>query len=300
MPSVAANGITLEYETFGDAANPPLVLIMGLGVQMILWPDAFCEALAARGFRVIRFDNRDAGLSTQLDRLGTPRVTLEYMKYMLHLPVKSPYGLDDMARDTAGLLEALGIRRAHIVGASMGGMIAQNLAVLFPEKVATLTSVMSTTGSRKLPPPRREAMRALMQPPAKKGDLQGAARRFKNVLRAIGSRTHPTDDAELGEFCLRHAARAYTPNGQARQIVAIAAAGDRTPIVRRIKAPTLVIHGSEDPLILPACGEATVKAIRAGGGDARLEIVEGMGHDLPKPLWPRLVQLISEHCQAHP
>jgi len=214
--------------------------------------------------------------------------------------VKAPYTLDDMARDAVGLLDALQLKRAHLVGASMGGMIAQNLAVLFPRKVATLTSVMSTTGSRKLPPPKREAMRALMQPPAKKSDLQGAARRFKNVLLAIGSRTHPMEDAELSAFCLRHAARAYTPAGQARQFVAIAAAGDRTPIVRRIKAPTLVIHGDEDPLILPACAEATVKAIREGGGEARLEIVAGMGHDLPKPLWPRLVELIAQHCRAHP
>jgi len=298
MPSVQANGLTFEYEALGDQGDPVILLIMGLGVQMILWPDEFCAMLAARGFRVIRFDNRDAGLSSQLDHLGAPNVTLQYVKYMLHLPLKAPYLIDDMARDTVALLDALGIPRAHLVGASMGGMIAQNAAANFPDRVASLTSIMSTTGHRKLPPPEKRALKALMQKPAKKGDVAAAAARLKRLLRAIGSQTHPAEEAELSGFCERHASRAHNPPGQMRQLVAIAASGDRTPVVRRIKAPTLVIHGTEDPLILPACGRATAQAVEAGGGSAKLVELEGMGHDLPKPLWPRLVDLIEGHCRA--
>ena len=294
MPSVSANGVTLEYESMGDPRDPAMVLIMGLGVQLILWPNAFCELLAARGFHVLRFDNRDVGLSSSLDHLGTPRLALEYLKYMLHLPVKAPYRLDDMARDTIGFLDALGIERAHVVGASMGGMIAQNAAADYPARVASLTSIMSTTGSRKLPPPERRALRALMQPPARVGDIEAATRRFVNVLRAIGSQTHPADEAELCAFCERHARRRQNPDGQTRQLVAIAASGDRTPIVRRIRVPTLVIHGQEDPLLRPACGIATARAIEEGGGSVHLELIDGMGHDLPVPLQPRLAGLIAD------
>ena len=298
MPSAKANGLTFEYESFGNPADPPILLIMGLGVQMILWPEGFCEMLAAKGFRVIRFDNRDVGLSTHLDHLGEPNVMLQYARYLLRLRLRAPYLIDDMARDTAAILDALGIARAHVAGASMGGMIAQNLAVLFPEKVASLTSIMSTTGARKLPPPKPYAIRALLQASARKGDARAAAARLKHVLRVIGSSTHPMDDRELTEFCERHARRAHNPPGQARQLLAIAASGDRTSIVRRIRAPTLVIHGREDPLLLLACGIATARAVQEGGGNARLAEIDGMGHDLPKPLWPQLVDLIAEHCRA--
>jgi proline iminopeptidase len=298
VPSVKANGLTLEYESFGEPGGPAIVLIMGLGVQMILWPDELCAMLAARGFRVIRFDNRDAGLSTQLEHLGTPNVAWNYVKYMLRLPVKAPYLIEDMARDVIGLLDALGIKRAHLVGASMGGMMAQNAAAAFPERVASLTSIMSTTGDRRLPPPKREAINALLQKPARKGDAPAAAARLKRLLRAIGSTTHPTDEAELTQFCERHARRAHNPPGQARQLLAIAASGDRTEVVMRIRAPTLVIHGREDPLILPECGRATARAIEKGGGNVKLVEVDGMGHDLPRPLWPQLADLIAEHCKA--
>jgi pimeloyl-ACP methyl ester carboxylesterase len=297
MPSVQANGITIEYETCGNPGDPAIVLIMGLGVQMILWPDELCERLAACGFHVVRFDNRDVGLSSSLDHLGRPSVVVEYGKYLLGLPVKAPYLIEDMARDTAGFLEALGIERAHAVGASMGGMIAQNLAADHPEKVKSLVSIMSTTGSRKLPLPEVRAMRAMLQPPAKAGDVEGATRRFVNVLSTIGSRSNPWDREELRTFCERHVRRAQNPTGQLRQFVAIAGSGDRTPIVRRIKAPTLVIHGKEDPLLPLACGEATVRAIREGGGEAELAAIDGMGHDLPKPLLPQIADLIANHCR---
>jgi pimeloyl-ACP methyl ester carboxylesterase len=297
MPTVQANGLTLEYESFGAEGAPAMVLIMGLGVQMILWPDELCRGLAARGYRVVRFDNRDIGLSTHLDHLGAPRVGLETLKFMLHLRVKAPYLIDDMARDTAGLIDALALGKVHVVGASMGGMIAQNLAAFAPEKVATLTSIMSTTGRRSLPGPTPAARRALMQPPAKKGDLEGGARRLVNVLTAIGSRTYPPDPVRLREFADRHVRRSMNPDGAARQLMAIAASGDRTAVVRRIKAPTLVIHGDEDPLIPSACGEATAAAIREGGGNARVEIVRGMGHDFPPQLIAALVERIAQHCK---
>ena len=299
MPAIQANGVSLEYESFGNPADPVILLVMGLGMQMILWPDALCEMLAAKGFRVIRFDNRDAGLSTQLDHLGMPRIGVETLKYLLHLPMKAPYLIDDMARDTAGLLDALGIERAHVVGASMGGMIAQNLAADFPRKVATLTSIMSTTGNRKLPKPTSKARRALFTPPAKRGDLEGATKRMMSVLRDIGSVTHPAEEDYLRGLCERQVKRAHNPAALARQLVAIAASGDRTKVVRRIKAPTLVIHGDEDPLVRPACGEETARVIREGGGDARVEIIHGMGHDLPVPLLPQIAERIAEHCRRH-
>jgi proline iminopeptidase len=297
VPSVAANGLTLEYDTRGDPRDPVMLLVMGLGAQMVLWPEAFCDALAAKGFRVVRFDNRDIGLSTQLDHLGTPRIALEGLKYALHLPLSAPYLVEDMARDTAGLLAALEIGRAHLVGASMGGMIAQNLAARAPGSVASLTSIMSSTGSRRLPPPEPRARRALLAPPAKPGDTEGAIRRMMKMLRDIGSRTHPAEEGYLRELCERHVRRGYHPAGVARQLVAVAASGDRTAVVRRIRVPTLVIHGDEDPLLKPACGEATARAINAGGGRASLEIVMGMGHDLPVPLLPRIAEAIASHAR---
>ena len=299
MPTVQANGLTLEYESLGDPANPPIVLVMGLGMQMIMWPDDFCQMLAAKGFRVIRFDNRDVGLSTSLDHLGMPRITLETIKYLLRLPVKAAYYVDDMARDVVGLLDALGIPRAHLVGVSMGGMIAQNVAAHAPSKVASLTSIMSSTGRRNLPGPTSEARRALLEPPAKRGDVEGGTRRLMKVLRAIGSRTHPAEENYLRNLCERHVRRSYNPEGVARQLVAIAASGNRTPVIRQIKAPTLVLHGNEDPLLRPACGEDTARAIRDGGGNVTFEMIPGMGHDLPVPLLPQLAERIAEHCRKY-
>ena len=295
---VSANGLELEYDERGDAGAPVMLMIMGLGVQSIFWPEPLCDRLAQAGFRVVRFDNRDIGLSTKLDHLGTPRIALEAIKYALHLPIRAPYLIDDMARDTLGLMDALGIARAHVVGASMGGMIAQNLAVLAPARVASLTSIMSTTGSRRLPPPTPAARRALMLPPARDDDIPGAIDRLFRVLRVIGSRTHPMPDDELRAFCERQVRRSNHAAGGLRQLVAIAASGDRTAIVRRIAAPVLVVHGDEDPLIRPACGEATARAVEAGGGHVRYELVPGMGHDMPTPLIPRLAEAIAAHCRA--
>ena len=296
MPSADIGGLTLAYEERGEPGAPVIVLVMGLGVQLIFWPEAFVDGLVARGFRVLRFDNRDIGLSTSLDHLGTPRLALEALKYALHLPLKAPYRIDDMARDTIAFMDALKIERAHLVGCSMGGMIVQNAAAMAPARVQTLTSIMSTTGKRSLPPPTPAARRALMQPPAKEGDIEGAVKRMMSLLRTIGSKTLPAPEAELREMCERHVRRSYRPAGVARQLVAIAASGDRTAAVRRIAAPTLVIHGDEDPLIRPACGEATAQAVRDGGGRVRYELVRGMGHDLPTPLQPAIVEMIAAHC----
>ena len=299
MPQIGVDGLTFEYESLGDSRNPTIVLVMGLGVQMVLWPDAFCEMLVAKGFRVVRFDNRDIGLSTKLDHLGMPNIGRQAIRYFLHLPLRAPYVIEDMARDTELLLDALGIARAHLVGASMGGMIVQNLAVRAPAKVASLVSLMSTTGSRRLPSPRPRAMRALLLPPPPPGEIEAATRRMMQLLRIIGSRTYPAEEGYLRALCERHVRRSYHPPGAARQLLAIAASGDRTEVVRRIKVPTLVLHGDEDPLLLPKCGEATAKAIREGGGNASIAMLRGMGHDLPVQVLPELAERVAEHCRAH-
>jgi len=298
MPNVEANGVSLAWEAQGEAGRPVILLVMGLGANLCLWPDELCALLVAAGFRVVRFDNRDCGRSTILDRLGTPNIAWAALKHFFHVPLHAAYRIGDMARDTAALLDALGIERAHVVGASMGGMIAQDLAAAFPARVASLTSIMSTTGARNLPGPTPQARRALLQPPAAAGDSDGAVRRMMAVLRAISSRTHPPPPQWLRDLCERHVARGNHPSGAARQLMAIVASGDRTRLVRGIRVPTLVLHGDEDPLIKPACGEATAAAIRAGGGAVALEIVPGMGHDLPLPLLPRIAESIVRHCRA--
>jgi pimeloyl-ACP methyl ester carboxylesterase len=299
MPNIDANGISLHYESIGRDSDPPILLIMGLSVQMILWPDVFCEMLAAKGFRVIRFDNRDVGLSTHLDHLGKPNIPLEYMKFIMGMPINARYKIDDMAADTAGLIGALSLKNVHLVGASMGGMIAQNLAASLPGQIASLTSIMSTTGRRSLPKASWRTMKAMLRPPAKRGDTEGAIQRMMAVFRVIASRTYPPTDEHVREICERHVLRANNPIGGARQLMAIAASGDRTEIVRQIKTPTLVIHGDEDELIPYAAGLETARAIREGGGTANTLILEGMGHDLPEVFWPRFVEAISAHCQAN-
>jgi proline iminopeptidase len=237
-------------------------------------------------------------LSTQLDWLGTPNIPLQYLRYMMGLSVKAPYSLDDMAMDTSALIGALGLPRVHLVGASMGGMIAQNLAASLPSRVASLTSIMSTTGRRSLPKASWRTMRAILSRPAKPKDVQAAVERMMYVLNTISSQTYRPDQARLRALCEQHVARRNNPPGGARQIAAIAASDDRTKIVRQIKVPTLVLHGDQDELIPYPAGLETARAIREGGGEARAVIVEGMGHDLPEPLWPRLADEIAQHCQA--
>jgi len=298
VPTAQVEGLTLAYEESGDPHGPVALLIMGLGVQLTFWPDEFVARLGAAGFRVVRFDNRDIGLSSKLDHHGMPNIALDAARYFLRLPLRAPYLIDDMARDTEAFMDALAIERAHVVGASMGGMIAQELAARSPARVATLTSIMSTTGSRALPLPEPRALRALLQPLAPPGDVAGAARRLESLMKVIGSRTYPPVESELRAFCERQVRRSYHPAGAARQLLAIAASGDRTSNVKRIKVPTLVIHGDEDPLLRPACGEATARAIEAGGGRATLQVVKGMGHDMPAAVLPSIVDAIVAHCSA--
>ena len=300
MPDIQANGLTFHYESRGNEGAPVILLIMGLGVQMILWPEPLIDLLVQHGFRVVRFDNRDVGLSSRLDHLPVPNVPLQALKFMMGLPVKAPYRIEQMAGDTAALIDALGLARPHVVGASMGGMIGQNLAAHFPEKVASLVSIMSTTGRRSLPSPGWDARRAILQPPARHGDTEGAIHRMMRVFRAIGSRTYPPDPARMREVCESHILRAHYPAGAARQLLAIAASGDRTAVIRRIRAPTLVIHGDEDPLVPLACGLDTAKAIRDGGGQATVSVIKGMGHDFPLPLLSQVAGEIVAHCRANP
>jgi proline iminopeptidase len=293
MPRVAAHGLEFEYEILGNENDPPLLLIMGLGMQLVAWPDAFCEKLAASGFRVIRFDNRDIGLSSHFDHLGVPNIPWEFVKYQMHLPVQAPYRIDDMADDTAAFIDALGVAPVHVVGASMGGMIAQNLSARFPDKVRSLTSIMSTTGSRRLPKPTLAATSAMLTAPAKRGDVEGGTARMFKLFRAIGGRIQDSD-AALWAHCERHVRRSYRPAGTARHLLAVAASGDRTEVVRRIGRPALVIHGSDDPLLPVEHGRATARQI----GGATLLVIEGMGHDLPVSLHDRLTSAIARHCHA--
>ena len=285
---IRSNGIELCTEIFGAPDADPLVLIMGLGAQMIHWDDDFCEQLAARGFRVIRFDNRDIGQSTKL-KGGTKLRMLELIKLRVFgTPVASIYKLYDMATDVVGLLDALHIKSAHIVGASMGGMIAQEIAITFPERVKTLTSIMSTTGDRKLPQPTREASAMLMAaPPA---TYEEYLVRFAQTWKLLRVGSFPEDEALDLSRAKRTYARGLNPAGVGRQLRAILASGSRKERLAAVKAPTLVIHGDVDPLVRPEAGRATAAAIPG----AKLLMVAGMGHALPVPLWTQIINAIAD------
>jgi pimeloyl-ACP methyl ester carboxylesterase len=292
-PRIArANGIDLCYEIFGKDDAEPMLLIMGLGTQMILWDDEFCQQLASRGFRVIRFDNRDIGKSSRMTG-GKPLKPLELLKLrFLKIPVEAPYRLRDMAEDTIGLMDALGIKSAHIVGASMGGMIAQEIAISFPQRVRSLTSIMSTTGNPKVPQPTREATALLVAPPPKTKEefLTSFAHTWK-VLR-VGS--FPLDESKDRERAMRVFERGLNPAGVGRQLRAILASGSRKARLHAVKAPTLVIHGTVDPLIRPEGGKDTAASIPG----AKLMMVDGMGHAIPIPMWPQIIDAIDQHAHG--
>lgn len=288
MPNLTANGIHLEYDEFGDRSASPLLLIMGLGAQMILWRDDFCAELANRGHRVIRFDNRDVGKSTWLDHLGTPDVLSAVSAALMRQPISgAPYSLRDMAADAAGLLDALDIHAAHVIGASMGGMIAQTLAIEHPNRVRSLTSIMSSTGNPDLPQPKPEAMTALLSP--QPDTREAAIERGIMVFRTIGSPGFPFDEVEIRALATLSWERGYNPAGVMRQLVAILSSGNRKEALAGIQVPSLVIHGKEDPLIPVEAGVDTAAAI----GHAKLELIDGMGHDMPRPIWPRLIDSIT-------
>jgi pimeloyl-ACP methyl ester carboxylesterase len=292
-PQIArANGIDLCYEIFGDAAAEPMLLIMGLGAQMILWDDDFCRQLAARGFRVVRFDNRDIGKSSKLS--GGKRLTaLELLKLrFLKIPVAAPYRLRDMAEDVIGLMDVLGIKSAHLVGASMGGMIAQEIAISFPQRVLSLTSIMSTTGNPKVPPPTRQATAMLMAPPPE--TKQEFLERFAQTWKILRVGSFPEDEALDRSRAERTYERGLNPAGVGRQMRAILASGNRKDRLRSVKAPTLVIHGTVDPLVRPEGGKDTAASIPG----AKLLMIDGMGHALPIPMWPQIIDAIDKHAHA--
>ena len=292
MPVVSANGIDIAYDEFGYETAPAIVLIMGLGTQMIAWPEAFCAALADRGFRVIRFDNRDIGLSTKIETAPPVDLATAVGRAIAGKPINPPYTLNDMAADTIGLMDVLGIDRAHIVGASMGGMIAQVIAAHYQDRTQSLTSIMSSSGDPKLPPATAEAMAALLAPRPGIEDREKAIQHGMNVYRAIGSPGFPTPGPELRAKVERALERSYYPNGVGRQFLAILASGSRVEMLRRIKVPSLVIHGSDDPLVPVEAGRDTAKQIPS----AKLTIIPGMGHDLATGLIPILVDAIADHC----
>ena len=290
--SARANGIELTYDTFGDAQAPPLVLIMGLAAQMIAWDDEFCAALAARGFRVIRFDNRDIGLSTRFESLGVPNVPQLLQAHLAGQPVSAAYTLSDMARDVVGLLDALAIDAAHVVGASMGGAIAQTLAIEHPQRLRSLTSIMASSGDPSLPPPTPEALQLLLTPTPT--DQAGYCQRYLQARKVLRGPGFPQDEARDPERAAQTFARGVYPPGVARQIAAIVASGSRKAALASVRVPTLVIHGDADPLVPVACGIDVADTVP---GAQRL-IIKGMGHALPIALWPRIVDAIATHA-AH-
>jgi pimeloyl-ACP methyl ester carboxylesterase len=280
--------VELCYETFGGDDARPLLLVMGLGTQMIFWEDEFCAMLVDAGYRVIRFDNRDNGRSTIFG--DAPPPTLRQL--VLRDRRASPYRLEDLAADAVGLLGHLGIERAPVVGASMGGMIAQLMAINHPERVSSLVSIMSTTGSRRVGNPKPAMLMRLLRPPAR--DRDGAIADTVATFQAIGSRTYPPDPARLRSLAERSYDRGYHPDGTARQLAAINSTSNRTRRLRALRIPATVIHGSEDPLVAPTGGRATARAIRG----CSVLMLAGMGHDMPRPLWPQIVTAIAHTAAA--
>lgn len=287
---VPLRGIDLAYQAFGRRTDPTFLLIMGLGTQMVAWDDAFCLQLMHRGYYVIRFDNRDVGLSGRPVNADVPDLAALEQSLTTGHPARPPYTLDDMAADGIGLLQGLGIQRAHVAGVSMGGMIAQVMASVFPRYVRSLTSMMSSTGRPDLPPPTPEALEVLLTPfPT---DRKGYIESFMRTYRIISGPVYPINEARVRRWAQLHFENGLNPDGVTRQLAAILYAGDRTEALHRITAPTLVLHGDADPVLSVACAHATADAIPG----ARLEIVPGMGHVIPDTLWDFVVDQMAAHA----
>ncbi len=278
------NGIEIAYQEVGDPDAAPLLLVMGLGTQMLGWDDEFCALLAERGFRVVRFDNRDIGHSTMIESGGVPN----RLDLFTGRRGSAAYLLSDMASDTTALMDHLGIESAHVVGASMGGMIGQTLAIEHPERVRSLVSIMSTTGSRRVGTPSLKVFGLLLAEAPKGRDAY--IERIVKTFKVVGSPAYPMDEERFRELGGRMYDRSHNPRGVLRQMHAISASGDRTAALRKLKLPVTVIHGTRDPLVRPSGGRATARAIPG----ARLRIVEGMGHDLPRALWPTFIGEIAD------
>lgn len=294
---ILANRIPIEVEDTGAGGSQPdrpvVLLIMGLGMQLVAWPAAFVQALVDAGFRVVRFDNRDIGLSQHFDHLGVPNMLWEGVKHGMGLAVAAPYSVQDMAGDALGVLDALRIERAHVVGVSMGGMVAQRIALSAPQRVMSLASIMSSSGARYLPGPKPHVWRALFARPEGQGE-QAIVDHYVKLFKVIGSPGFPLDDASLRERILEAARRSYHPAGTARQMVAIAADARRADELPRIRARTLVLHGRDDPLVPVACGHDTARRIPRAG----FVTIEGMGHDLPPGVVERLLEHLVPHMKA--
>lgn len=293
MPEARANAITLHYEDRGDPGDPAILMIHGLGAQMTLWPDELIDALVERQFRVIRFDNRDIGLSAKMEGAKAPGMLKMVIWSRLGLSIKAPYSLSDMAADAIGLLDALEIDRAHLVGASMGGMIAQRAVLEYPERVLSLTSIMSTTGSSKVPPADKEAIRVLTRRP-KSQDRETIVEHGVKILRTIEGRGYPQPEERYLIQAQSDYERSFYPAGMPRQLAAIMADGDRSSELERIATPTLVLHGEDDPLVRCEGGRVTAACIPG----ARLKTYPGMGHTFPPELIDEIADDIAGHARA--
>jgi pimeloyl-ACP methyl ester carboxylesterase len=296
MPIAEGNGLQFDYESSGAQDAPAIMLIQGLGMPAAMWPDVFVATLVAEGYRVVTFDNRDCGGSSRLVDAGVPNIPRSMTRALLRRPVSAPYDLEDMAQDTQVVLDAAGIERAHVVGVSMGGMIAQVFAATRPQRVRTLTSIMSTTGN---PRPgvalgKTRALRALLKRPPSNPTIEQAVDHLLFVFSVIGSPGFQQHAAQLRPHFERVARRGLYPAGTARQLAAILASGDRREMLHAITAPTLVIHGADDPLVRITGGRDTAANIRG----ARLKIIPGMGHDFPPALMTGIAVMIAEHCRS--
>jgi len=296
MPVTDSNGLKLDYELHGAADAPVVLLVMGLGMPAALWPDPLIETLTGAGFRVLTFDNRDAGGSTRLEGTRAPNVLRAIARALRRRPVTGPYTLDDMVADTVGMLDALGIERVHVLGASMGGMISQLIAARHPARVLSLTSIMSNSGN----PDRRmafgswKALRAIIRPPPPPDDHEAVVRHLVGLFSVIGSPAYLHEIDLARPYFERAARRGLYRQGTMRQMLAILATGDRRPLLGGIKVPTLVLHGADDPLVPLAAGIDTAANIPG----SRLEVVPGMGHDFPPSLMATLAARIAQHCRA--
>ena len=291
---ISSNGIQIEFEDTGadgsQAARPAVLLVMGLGMQLVAWPPTLIRGLTDAGYRVIRFDNRDIGLSSKLDQLGRPTLWWTFLKLKLGWTVRPGYTIQDMANDGLGLLDGLGIERAHVIGLSMGGMIAQRMAISAPHRVRSLISIMSSSGDPHLPHASPEVLRVLMQRPDGR-DLDAVVRHYLRLFQVIGSPGYPQSPEELAPNVRRHALRSFHPEGVSRQMLAVIADRSRAQELGTIRVPTLVLHGREDPLIPYACGVDTARRIPG----ARMVGIDGMGHDLPAAV----VELLMAHLLPH-
>lgn len=293
MARIKANGIEIEYETIGDNNDPALLLVMGLGAQLTIWPDSLFKGLADRGFHVIRFDNRDTGLSTDFGSWGPANIPAAFMKAMQGERPDTPYVLNDMAADALGLLDALGIGKAHMVGASMGGMIVQIVAAQHPERTRSMVSIYSTSGRRGLPPGKPEALAMLMAQPEGPAREQIVKHGMK-LRQTIGSPAYPTPEGEMRALVEKNVDRRWYPEGAARQYLSVIASGDRVEMLKAVKVPTLVMHGEDDPLLPVECGR-DVAALVPG---AQLQTIPGWGHDFPPQLVPTIVDRIATFCKT--